>query len=31
MKKVIKDSDILRGMEMMLDYEPTVYGFSNDI
>lgn len=28
MKKVIKDSDLLRGMEMMLDYEPVVYGYS---
>lgn len=27
-KKVIKDSDLLRGMEMMLDYEPVVYGYS---
>ena len=28
MKKVIKDSDLLAGMEMMLDYEPVVYGFN---
>ena len=27
-KKLIKDSDLLRGMEMMLDYEPVVYGYS---
>ena len=27
-KKVIRDSDLLRGMEMMLDYEPVVYGYS---
>ena len=27
-KKVIKDSDILRAMEMMVDYEPTVYGYN---
>lgn len=27
-KKIIKDSDLLRGMEMMVDYEPTVYGFN---
>lgn len=25
-KKVIKDSDLLMAMEMMVDYEPTVYG-----
>ncbi len=28
MTKKIKDSDLLMGMEMMLDYEPTVYGFN---
>ena len=27
-KKIIKDSDLLRGMEMMVDYEPTVYGYN---
>lgn len=27
-KKIIKDSDMLRCMEMMLDYEPTVYGYN---
>lgn len=28
MGKVIKDGDLLNAMEMMLDYEPTVYGFN---
>ena len=28
MAKRIKDSDLLRAMEMMVDYEPTVYGYN---
>ena len=27
MRKTIKDSDLLSGMLMMVDYEPVVYGF----
>ena len=27
MSKKVTDGDILRAMEMMVDYEPTVYGF----
>ena len=28
MAKRIKDRDLLRAMEMMVDYEPTVYGYN---
>ena len=27
-KKLIRDRDLLMGMEMMVDYEPVVYGYS---